>query len=231
MPERKGSYTIQLSNRPMILSSAAVVGKKEGEGPLGSVFDRVFEDTTLNEKTWEKAESDMQKEAVTCALNKAALSPSQVQHIFAFTFVSFQHNYTTPGINRQAVKVRSHAVKPAYFYICLKKCSSFKDSCVFCALKAGRAVPSLCKDALVFAPPEPVYYGQIKHTPAADESGGTDRKGRVPYGTSIQLQRRPQHVTGKGAPSGTGRAAGIRRFRPERDGDEPPQQVVRCHHH
>ena len=83
MPERKGSYTIQLSNRPMILSSAAVVGKKEGEGPLGKVFDRVFEDTTLNEKTWEKAESDMQKEAVTCALNKAALSPSQVQHIFA----------------------------------------------------------------------------------------------------------------------------------------------------
>ena len=45
MPERKGSYTIQLSNRPMILSSAAVVGKKEGEGPLGNVFDRVFEDT------------------------------------------------------------------------------------------------------------------------------------------------------------------------------------------
>ena len=60
-----------------------MVGKKEGEGPLGNVFDRVFEDTTLNEKTWEKAESDMQKEAVTCALNKAALSPSQVQHIFA----------------------------------------------------------------------------------------------------------------------------------------------------
>lgn len=83
MPERRGKYTIQLSNRPMILSSAAVVGKKEGEGPLGKVFDRVFEDTTLNEKTWEKAESDMQKEAVTCALNKAALSPSQVQHIFA----------------------------------------------------------------------------------------------------------------------------------------------------
>ena len=91
MPERKGSYTIQLSNRPMILSYAAVVGKKEGEGPLGNVFDRVFEDTTLNEKTWEKAESDMQKEAVTCALNKAALSPSQVQHIFAGDLLSAPH--------------------------------------------------------------------------------------------------------------------------------------------
>ena len=55
MPERKGSYIIQLSNRPMILSYAAVVGKKEGEGPLGNVFDRAFEDTTLNEKTWGKS--------------------------------------------------------------------------------------------------------------------------------------------------------------------------------
>ncbi len=83
MPERKGNYTVQLSNRPMILSYAAVVGKKEGEGPLGKEFDQVFEDTTLGEKTWEKAESDLQKEAVTRALNKAALSPSQVQYIFA----------------------------------------------------------------------------------------------------------------------------------------------------
>ncbi|MBQ6706610.1 MAG: stage V sporulation protein AD [Clostridia bacterium] len=83
MPERKGNYTVQLSNRPMILSYAAVVGKKEGEGPLGKEFDQVFEDTTLGEKSWEKAESDLQKEAVTRALNKAALSPSQVQYIFA----------------------------------------------------------------------------------------------------------------------------------------------------
>lgn len=83
MPERKGKYTVQLSNRPMILSYAAVVGKKEGEGPLGREYDQVFEDTTLGEKTWEKAESDMQRDAVTRALNKAALSPSQVQYIFA----------------------------------------------------------------------------------------------------------------------------------------------------
>ena len=83
MPERKGEFTIQLSNRPMILSHAAVAGKKEGEGPLGYAFDRVFEDTRLGEKTWEKAESALQKHAVTIALNKAALSPSQMQHLFA----------------------------------------------------------------------------------------------------------------------------------------------------
>ncbi len=83
MPERKGKFTVQLSSRPTILSYAAVVGKKEGEGPLGKEFDHVFEDTTLGEKTWEKAESDLQKDAVTRALNKAGLSPSQLQYIFA----------------------------------------------------------------------------------------------------------------------------------------------------
>ncbi len=83
MPERVGQYTVQLSNRPAVLSYAAVVGKKEGEGPLGKTFDQVFTDTTLGEKTWEKAESALQKAAVTHALNKAALSPSQIQHLFA----------------------------------------------------------------------------------------------------------------------------------------------------
>ena len=83
MPERKGKYTVTLSNRPCIIGHAAVVGKKEGEGPLGKAFDMVFTDTTMGEKTWEKAESDMQKDAVTRALNKAALSPSQLQYIFA----------------------------------------------------------------------------------------------------------------------------------------------------
>jgi stage V sporulation protein AD len=83
MPERKGKDTVQLSNRPMILSHAAVVGKKEGEGPLSKCFDYVFEDTTLGEKTWEKAECGLQKHAVTRALDKAGFSPSQMQYIFA----------------------------------------------------------------------------------------------------------------------------------------------------
>lgn len=75
MPERKGQYTVMLSSRPTVLGYAAVVGKKEGEGPLGRVFDAVFDDTTMGEKTWEKAESAFQKEAFTRALNKAGFSP------------------------------------------------------------------------------------------------------------------------------------------------------------
>lgn len=83
MPERRGDYTVTLSNRPTILSFAAVGGKKEGQGPLGKQFDAIFEDTHLGEKTWEKAESALQKEALTRALDKAGLSPSQLQYLFA----------------------------------------------------------------------------------------------------------------------------------------------------
>ena len=83
MPERKGQYTVLMSSRPTILGYAAVVGRKEGEGPLGRYFDYIFEDTTLGEKTWEKAESALQREAFTRALDKAGLSPSQIHYLFA----------------------------------------------------------------------------------------------------------------------------------------------------
>lgn len=83
MPERKGQYTVTLSSRPTILGHAAVVGKKEGEGPLARTFDAVFQDTTLGEKTWEKAQSTLQREAFTRALDKAGFTPSQLQFIFS----------------------------------------------------------------------------------------------------------------------------------------------------
>lgn len=82
MPERKGRYTIDLSGRPRILGYASAVGKKEGEGPLGEGFDAVFQDAHLGEKTWEKAESRLQREAFDRALDKAGYSPSQVDVLF-----------------------------------------------------------------------------------------------------------------------------------------------------
>ncbi len=82
MPERKGQYTVTLSGRPTVVGYASVVGKKEGEGPLGSGFDAVFTDTRMGEKTWEKAESRLQKEALSRALDKAGFSPSQVNVLF-----------------------------------------------------------------------------------------------------------------------------------------------------
>lgn len=83
MAERIGDYTISLPSRPTVLSTAAVVGKKEGEGPLGNVFDAVFDDVRMGEDSWEKAESALQKEAFSRALDKIGLAPSKLQYIFA----------------------------------------------------------------------------------------------------------------------------------------------------
>lgn len=102
MPERRGKYTVTLSNQPRIISYAAVAGKKEGEGPLGKQFDAVFEDTRLGEKTWEKAESALQREALTRALDKAGVSPSQLQYIFSGDLLN-QNIASTFGLREMAV--------------------------------------------------------------------------------------------------------------------------------
>ena len=50
---RLGRGTVMLSNRPRIVAGAAIVGKKEGEGPLAASFDRIIEDDLFSEETWE----------------------------------------------------------------------------------------------------------------------------------------------------------------------------------
>lgn len=102
MPERKGQYTVTLSGRPSILGYAAVVGKREGEGPLARYFDQIFEDTTMGEKSWEKAESTFQREAFTRAVNKAGLSPSQIQFLFAGDLLN-QNIASTFGLREYAI--------------------------------------------------------------------------------------------------------------------------------
>lgn len=81
--KRLGRYTLELERKPWVECYGAVCGKKEGQGPLGSLFDRVFTDTTLGEKTWEKAESSLQTAAVEIALDKGCLTHGDVQYVFA----------------------------------------------------------------------------------------------------------------------------------------------------
>lgn len=83
MAERLGKYTIVLNSHPSVTGFAAVVGKTEGEGPLKDEFDFVFEDDTLGEASFEKAESALQKEVVTRALSKAGKTPDEVDFSLA----------------------------------------------------------------------------------------------------------------------------------------------------
>lgn len=68
-----------------VIASAAVVGKKEHEGPLGQCFDEydTAGDSRFGMPTWESAESEMQRRALTHALAKARVRESDVDLLFA----------------------------------------------------------------------------------------------------------------------------------------------------
>ncbi|WP_300845687.1 stage V sporulation protein AD [uncultured Acetatifactor sp.] len=83
MNQKLGRASVRLERPVYILNSASIVGTKEGQGPLGLLFDKVGRDDMFGCKTWEEAESTLQKEAVGLALEKAGLRPEDISYIFA----------------------------------------------------------------------------------------------------------------------------------------------------
>ena len=82
MNQIKGAQSISFEVSPYIMSSGSVVGSKESEGPLGKLFDVSNQDDLFGAKTWEEAESNMQKEACVLALGKAHVKPESVRFLF-----------------------------------------------------------------------------------------------------------------------------------------------------
>lgn len=80
--KKLGKQTVKFINPPSILSTASIVGPKEGEGPLKDYFDIVLDDDLYNQKTWEKSESKMQEEVIMLATKNANLSLSQIEYLF-----------------------------------------------------------------------------------------------------------------------------------------------------
>ena len=81
--EKLGSQTIKFTNPPHILSTACIVGPKEGQGPLAKYFDQCLQDEFWGEKSWEKAESKMIKETANKVISKSNLSFSDIDYCFA----------------------------------------------------------------------------------------------------------------------------------------------------
>lgn len=78
---RKINKTYIFDSPPMLIGSAGVVGKKEGEGPLRDDFDAIFEDTTMGQDSFELAESAMLHDSIIRALTNANKSASDVDFI------------------------------------------------------------------------------------------------------------------------------------------------------
>lgn len=83
MAKRQGCRTVSFDHPVYVSAHAAIVGQKEGEGPLQGTFDMVSGDTHFGQKTWELAESRMQRIAIETAAGKAGLNLSDLDFILA----------------------------------------------------------------------------------------------------------------------------------------------------
>ncbi len=66
-----------------ILMAASAVGKKESDGPLGALFDLRDPNGRFGAKTWESAESEMQRMAFNTLLAKSGVEDRDLGALFA----------------------------------------------------------------------------------------------------------------------------------------------------
>lgn len=78
-----GAASISFSQPLYIESAASIVSQKEADGPLGDFFDLICKDPMFGCGTWESAESTLQKETATLAMNKAGLDFEDIHLMFA----------------------------------------------------------------------------------------------------------------------------------------------------
>ena len=78
-----GKGILKLDGGAYIGAAASVVGKCEHEGPLGKDFDLFDPADKFGMKTWEMAESEMQRLAFNTALAKLSASEREVDALFA----------------------------------------------------------------------------------------------------------------------------------------------------
>lgn len=83
MNKRVGKQTVKTDSKPRILSTASIVGPKEGAGPLRNYFDIILEDDLNGKDTYEKAESSMMYMAINECIKKANLKERDIDYLFA----------------------------------------------------------------------------------------------------------------------------------------------------
>lgn len=81
--KKVGKQSFKFMSPPVITNTFSIAGPLEGQGPLGARFDTVLEDSYYGEKTWEKTEAKILREAVFNLLNQACLKPTDLDFVLA----------------------------------------------------------------------------------------------------------------------------------------------------
>lgn len=83
MSKRIGKQTVLIDKPVYIISHSAVVGQKEGDGPLKDSFDMVVSDDKMGQKSWDLAEGMLQKTSLEIAVKKANLTNCDIDYILS----------------------------------------------------------------------------------------------------------------------------------------------------
>lgn len=145
---RAGQRTILFPNKPGILSSSAVVGPKEGKGPLGKLFDFVVPDPLYGQESYEQAEHAIFREACGRCCRKAETETGDVQALLGGDLLN--------QIMAASLAARELAVPFLGLY---GACSTMAEALILGAILAdgGYASPVLCAAGSHFCTAERQY--------------------------------------------------------------------------
>ena len=71
MRQMTGKQSISFAKAVYIEGSAAIVGEKEKDGPLGEYFSHTLSDPMCGQESWEEGESELQLATAKLAMQKA----------------------------------------------------------------------------------------------------------------------------------------------------------------
>lgn len=77
-----GKQSLRFENDVFIENSACITGSKEGDGPLGHLFDQIVEDPYFGTDNWDAAESRLQKMTIDKMVSKMGLSYTDYRYVF-----------------------------------------------------------------------------------------------------------------------------------------------------
>ena len=128
-----GGQTLRIDSPAYLAAGAAVVGKKEGQGPLRARFDAVSQDSYFGQKSWEAAETVMLRQCFDTVCQKAGITAADLQYVLA-------------GDLQNQCTAAAYAVRdtPAPYLGLYNACSTFGEALSLASLLLDGGVQNVC---------------------------------------------------------------------------------------
>ncbi len=140
--------TFEIKSPVYIKSGFTVVGPKEGDGNFGDCFDIVLKDDLWCEKSYEKCESKMHRDAITGAIKKAGLKKEDIDILIGGDLLN--------ELSSTSLAARNF---PIAFLGLYNACSTFGESMIVGAMliSGGYANTVTCSTSSHFSSAERQY--------------------------------------------------------------------------